>query len=185
MENQSEDTPPPSTEETNPTKIHIFQDLDSSSNTRPIYPPTAHVSVLFHFYFKNVDPVCKIIHKPTVDKYYSDIESIIDPSTQRFKFRSLEPVTFAAYFAAVNSMSEKECLAHLDESRDVLLTRYMRGAETALIQANFLNSLEMPTLQAFVIYIIRILLVDPFGNGVLPRTTSSIRDCNLSASPSV
>jgi hypothetical protein len=51
-------------------------------------------------------------------------------------------------------MSPEECVTHLGESKDVLVARYKRNIEVALMRADFLNSLEIITLQAFTIYIV-------------------------------
>lgn len=155
-EDDFDDSPSYTAEIPDSSPSFIFQDSDSFIDLEVIYPSAAHIEILFRFYFANVDPVCKILHRPTVNTYFSNLEQLLDPLTHRFKFRSLEAVTFAAYFAAVTSMSSQECLTHLDEERDILLARYRRITEAALVQANFLNSLEIHTLQAFTIYIVSI-----------------------------
>lgn len=132
----------------------ILQDPDSLVGSEAVYPSDAHSAVLFQFYFTNVDPVCKILHRPTVNTYFSNLEALLDPLTRRFKFRSLEAVTFAAYFAAVTSMSPQECLTFLGEQKDILSARYKSSTEAALAQADYLNSLEITTLQALTIYIV-------------------------------
>lgn len=130
----------------------IFQDFDKSLGIEAVHPNDTHSAVLFRVYFKNVDPVCKILHRPTVNAYFSDMAALYEPSTRRFKFRSLEAVTFAVYFAAVISMSAEECLMYLGKDKNLLATSYKRSAELALVQADFLNALEITTLQALTIY---------------------------------
>ncbi|CAF9919970.1 MAG: hypothetical protein HETSPECPRED_004128 [Heterodermia speciosa] len=132
----------------------ILQDPNRLMDSELIFPPVGHSEVLFKYYFSHVDPVCKILHRPTVDTYFSNVEALVHPLTQKFKFRSLAAVTFAAYFAAVNTMSFQECMLYLGEEKTTLLARYRSNAEVALVQADFLNSLEISTLQAFVIYIV-------------------------------
>ena len=143
-----------STEAIDSSPKFILQDPDSFVGSAAVYPSDAHSAVLFQFYFTNVDPVCKILHRPTVNTYFSNLEALLDPLTRRFKFRSLEAVTYAAYFAAVTSMSPQECLTYLCEQKDILLARYKSSTEVALVQADFLNSLEITTLQALTIYIV-------------------------------
>lgn len=125
-------------------------------NEEPEHPPDAHSAVLFRVYFNNVDPVCKILHRPTVDTYFSNVAALFEPSTRRFKFRSLEAVTFAVYFAAMNSMSVKECLTYLGEDKEELSARYKRSTESLLEQADFMNAMEITTLQALTIYIVSV-----------------------------
>ena len=82
------------------------------------------------------------------------MEDLLDPVTRRFKFWSLEAGAFALYFAVVNGISSQECLEHFGEDKQILLERYKRNTEVALVNADFLNSLELTTLQAFIIYIV-------------------------------
>ena len=145
----------PSIETADSSAKFILQDPDIFVDSKEIvYPSDADKAILFQFYFTNVDPVCKILHRPTVNTYFSNLERILNPVTGRFKFRSLEAVTFAAYFAAVTTMSPQECLTCLGEQKHILSARYKRCTEVALVQADFLNTLEIATLQAFTIYIV-------------------------------
>lgn len=146
----------PSTEGAYSSPDVVFYDNDRSSNEELEHPPDAHSAVLFRVYFNNVDPVCKILHRPTVNTYFSDVAALFEPSTRRFKFRSLEAVTFAVYFAAVNSMSSEECLTYLGEDKESLSARYKRSTEFLLEQADFMNTLEITTLQALTIYIVSV-----------------------------
>jgi hypothetical protein len=132
----------------------IFPDSNSLGSLDIVPPSPAHSTVLVQFYFANVDPVCKILHRPTAIAYFSNFEALIDPLTNQFKFNSFAAVAFASYFAAVASMAPEECLAQLSESKDVLVARYRRNTEVALVRADFLNSLEIITLQALTIYIV-------------------------------
>ncbi|CAM1505890.1 Fc.00g115270.m01.CDS01 [Cosmosporella sp. VM-42] len=132
----------------------VFPSPDNFATTELVHPSDAQREVLFQFYFANVDPVCKILHRPTADAYFSNIDLLVDPSTRQFKFRSLEAVTFAAYFAAVASISSQQCRESLGEEKDVLVARYKRSTETSLVKADFMDSPEMPTLQALTIYIV-------------------------------
>ncbi|KAL8719437.1 MAG: hypothetical protein Q9225_003560 [Loekoesia sp. 1 TL-2023] len=132
----------------------ILKDSDGIHDEEIVHPPNAHSVVLFQYFFKNVDPLCKILHRPTINAYFSNVKTLFEPSTRRFKFRSLEAVTFAVYFAAVTSMSSEECLDYFGQEKDILSVRYRTFTEKVLIQADILNTLEMPTLQGLVIYAI-------------------------------
>ena len=134
----------------------VLQESSNFNDTEISHPPSAHSVVLWQFFFKNVDPVCRILHRPTVNAYFSNLKALFDPSTRRIKFRSLEAVTFAAYFATVTSMPSEECVDYFGEEKDILSARYKRYTEKVLIQADFLNSLEIPTLQGFTIYIVSV-----------------------------
>lgn len=153
-EDDLDDLTTPTIEATHSSQCFILQDSNSFVISEAMYPSHAHSALLFRFYFTNVDPICKILHRPTVDFLFTDLEALLDPFSRRFKFPSLEAVTFAAYFAAVLSMSPQECLTYLGEDKDILSARYKRITEAALVQADFLNSLEITALQALTIYIV-------------------------------
>ena len=143
-----------STDATYSSPDFFLRESNNFNDTDISHPPSAHSVVLWQFFFKNVDPVCKILHRPTVNAYFSNLKALFDPSTHRFKFKSLEAVTFAAYLAAVTSMSPEECLDYFGEEKEILSARYKRYTEQVLVQADFLNNLEIPTLQGLTIYIV-------------------------------
>lgn len=122
------------------------------------YPNDEHREILHDFFFANVDPVCKIINRYTAEKFLNNAQELMDDSGRRYKFVALEAVTFAMYFTAVGSVSPEKCLQYFGEDRDVLLRRYRLGAEVALLKGDFLNSMNIIFLLAFVVYIVRIFL---------------------------
>jgi len=156
-------------DDSEPSPNFMLQCPTSFDDSKISYPSDSHTTTLIQFYFTNVDPLCKILHRPTANAYFPNIEPLLDPHTRRFKFRSLEAVTFAAYFAAVTSMSSQECLTYLGEERITLILRYKGFTETAMAQANFLNTLEITGLQAFTIYIVSAPQAMPNSAGNSPQ----------------
>jgi hypothetical protein len=153
-DDEFDNSAPHSVEAADSSPSFIFQDSNSVVSSDLVRPSYAHSGVLFQLYFANVDPVCKILHRPTATTYFSNLEALVDPLTNQFKFKSFAAVTFAMYFAAVVSMPPEECLTQLGDSKDVLVVRFRRDTEVALVAADFLNSLEIITLQALTIYIV-------------------------------
>ena len=66
----------------------------------------------------------------------------------------MEALMFSVYFAAVNSLTNEQCTTLLGEEKVVLMVRYRDNVEKALAKADFLNSTEMPALQALVIFLV-------------------------------
>ncbi|KAL9609774.1 MAG: hypothetical protein Q9167_005486 [Letrouitia subvulpina] len=132
---------------------YLLQETDSFVDLKTAYPSEAHRSVLFDIYFENVHPLCRILHGPTATALLSSSDELFDPNTGRLKFRSLEAVTFAIFLAAVTSMPSIDCMARFGQERNQLLAQYKQSTEIALAQADYLNSMEIVTLQAFVLYI--------------------------------
>lgn len=113
------------------------------------HPPREMMIRLWAIYTRNVDPLMKFLHRPTVAK---QLEALTDTSTER----SLDPATsalgHAIYFSAVTCLSPENCRKQLGESRDVLATRYRLGVERALAEADFLNNNSLEILQALTLY---------------------------------
>lgn len=153
-DDELDDSTSNSTEAKHSSMHFVFSDPGSPFETFPPYPSDAHRAILFQFYFSNVDPICKILHKSNTIPHLVTAKDLIDESTGRFKIRSTEALTFAMYFVAVTSMSPEECLNYFREDKDALVMRYKRGTEAGLTQANFMNSMEIVTLQALTIYMV-------------------------------
>ncbi|PPJ60123.1 hypothetical protein CBER1_03135 [Cercospora berteroae] len=82
------------------------------------HPDHSQAVALWRTYLENVDPLCKVLHAPTVGKL---IESVaLDPSTVT---KSEECLLFAIYHFAVLSMTDAECHKQCRQPRAVLLKR--------------------------------------------------------------
>ena len=122
-----------------------------------IIPPKPHqVYILCDIYLANVDPIFKILHCPSLRKYLQENAAELDCSPGP---GGLEALRFAIYYAAVTSMDIGECRHRIGEDRTVLLARYRMGTESALAKADFINTVEMSTLQALAIYLVGVCSV--------------------------
>lgn len=155
-EDEYEDSKPssPSALNTQPTSSLFFNISSAYVDLRTYHPPVAHTRTLCNMYFSRVDPLFKILHKPTA------MSSILARS-QRLNApcadTGLEALTFAVYLAAVTSMSSPECIKHFGQSKDVLYERYRLAVIHALNNANFLDDVDVVSLQAFMIFLVRIV----------------------------
>ncbi|KAK7423939.1 hypothetical protein QQX98_000811 [Neonectria punicea] len=113
------------------------------------HPPPEMIARLWAIYTRNVDPLMKVLHCPTVEKA---LQICADSSPTRHFSPPTNALIFAVYFCAVTCLTPEACLEKLGESRDVLGSRYRIGAERALAEADYLNSNELETLQALVLY---------------------------------
>ncbi|PVH93292.1 hypothetical protein DM02DRAFT_619357 [Periconia macrospinosa] len=123
----------------------------SSSNVDmlALHPPLKQGIELWGLYRANVDPLVKVLHNPTFELIY--LQAIAQPDKIS---KSLEPLVFAIYYAAVTSVPREHSLLKWGEERDTLLSRYRFGLEQALARANFLINDEMVILQAFIIFMV-------------------------------
>ena len=145
-----------------PISSLVQQDLPQSNHSgfailrtaiaEDIIPPKPRQVYTFcDIYLANVDPIFKVLHGPSLRKYLQENAAELDCSPGR---RGLEALNFAIYYAAVTSMDIGECRHRIGEDRTVLLARYRAGTESALAKADFINTVEMSTLQALTIYLV-------------------------------
>lgn len=119
--------------------------LDLSS----LRPRPEQVPYLWKIFAERVDPLFKILHKPTTQKVIIEFDDMPGRSA-----KNMEPLVFSIYFATVSKLSQEDCRKHLNEDKDKLLTRYHFAAEQALARAEFLTSAELVVLQALVLFMV-------------------------------
>ncbi|KAJ9666939.1 hypothetical protein H2201_003073 [Coniosporium apollinis] len=129
----------------------VFGDGGELKNLRWLHPSYAHAAALVDVYFTRVDGLFKILHRPTEKPSMLAAAANLDSIPQR---NGQEALMFAAYFAAITSLSNDECVELFGRDKESLLAQYKYGAEIALSNADFLNSMELRTLQAFVLYLL-------------------------------
>ncbi|KUI70198.1 hypothetical protein VM1G_05820 [Cytospora mali] len=114
-----------------------------------LHPTPEKMRRLCETYFRNVDPLIKILHRPTIEETFNGfIASPVDKPLSR----TVEALFFAMYFAAVTSLQPETCKALLGEDRGLLVVQYRQAVEYALARADYLNSTSLETLQAFTLY---------------------------------
>lgn len=101
-------------------------------------------------YADRVDPLMKILHLPTF--FATLISGLQHP---RGLSKSLEAITFAFYFVTIISLEQNECYEILGEQKSVMSSRYKIAARQALINAEFLNTSSLVTLQAYTMFIVK------------------------------
>lgn len=111
--------------------------------------------VLFSAFMLSVDPLVKILHSPSLRRYLVDGAEELECSPGP---KGWDALRFAIYYTATTSMEPGDCLKNLGEEKSVLLARYRSGVEAALALADFVNSEDMSTLQALLLYLVSKLI---------------------------
>jgi hypothetical protein len=114
-----------------------------------MHPSTAEKRLYWQTYCERVDPVIKIIHKPTIAKIL-----LRDEDNFHISGKSATALVFAIYLSAATSLTLNEVNTYLDQDRQGVIQYYTKALEHALINANFVDSCSIETLQAFVFYLI-------------------------------
>lgn len=120
-----------------------------AATAKSSHPTTKIIHRLWQAFIENVNPITKLVHVPS-------FQLVIERATANIEHipAGIEAFMFAIYSLAVLSLTEDECKSDLEESRAILLPRYIAATKAALSRANFMSSTSSIVLQAFVLHII-------------------------------
>ncbi|KAJ5500281.1 hypothetical protein N7453_009332 [Penicillium expansum] len=123
--------------------------LGSTQSITGQHPGYEEANKLWNAYVQNVEPLCKVLHIPTVTKMVKTVSK--EPSMAS---KSDECLLFAIYHFAVFSMSDADCLREFNQSRNDLISKYRTVVYQTLINVSWLNTTSMPVLQAYTLFLI-------------------------------
>lgn len=116
---------------------------------RSLHPKTSHIFQLWQMFLNNVNPIVKLLHAPTTQQVILEAVSDLDHIP-----RPTEALLFSIYLCAVASSSDETSHRVLRVSRSDLIARFSRAAEQALVNAEFLRSTDVQTLQALTLFLV-------------------------------
>ncbi|KAG5206118.1 Bikaverin cluster transcription factor [Trichophyton interdigitale] len=130
----------------------------------PWAPKTAEECfALLDIFYSNVDPMTRILHKPSLRKrflqytleiYGLNPQTSTDNGTTQTSYSAIhtfEPLALAIFYSAINSLSPEAVQARFATEKGPLLARFQRGVEYGLGRENFLITPRIEVLQAFVL----------------------------------
>ncbi|KAK2878172.1 Transcription factor vrtR1 [Arthroderma sp. PD_2] len=123
--------------------------LGSSQNLTDYHPSHEEAMKLWDAYVRNVDPLCKILHVPTIAKMVQTVSR--QPVAAS---KSDECLLFAIYYFAVFSMADSDCVQEFNKTRDELTCKYQDAVRQALSNAAWLKTTAMPVLQAYILFLV-------------------------------
>jgi Fungal specific transcription factor domain len=144
-----------SPDQSNPGSSHmshqgfIFGYSSMMNTLRTLHPSPSQVFGLMLIFEENVEPIMKILHRPTTRGIIMKASSNTDTLS-----KSEEALLFSVYYGAVCSLTPSQCEKQLGEDKEQLANRFRFAVEQALARANFLNSSSLMVLQAFVMFLI-------------------------------
>ncbi|CAK7265433.1 hypothetical protein SEPCBS57363_001581 [Sporothrix epigloea] len=127
---------------------YIPQSPSMRNSNSKLHPPKRHAMQLWNTYLQIVEPMSKVLHVPTAQ--ISFFTAIHAPEKADPAFESL---LFSIYYATVTAYLPDDYRAVFGEDKAVGLDRYRAGMERALVQARFLESPSLPTLQALTLFL--------------------------------
>ncbi|KAH8800650.1 fungal-specific transcription factor domain-containing protein [Xylogone sp. PMI_703] len=148
----------------------VFGQGPSILDLQSLYPPFRFISIYWRRYCENVDPLVKIVHKPTLEMLIQRTQASCSNMS-----RSTVALLFSIFFAAVNSMTPEDTLTTFEEEQGILLSRLGFAVQHALAQAHFLITREIETLQALTIYLISLRATLENSSYIWPLTGVALR----------
>ena len=157
IDNSSEEEDDYPTPESDPSTSHsvqnhttfIFGYSSAMTTLRILHPPKDQIPFYWELYKENVDPLIRVLHRPTV-------EQLVLKATQNLETldKATEALMFALYLATVTSLNPEQCQALLQQDKEIAIQRYRFATEQALARAGFLETTELMVLQAFTLFLV-------------------------------
>ena len=113
-----------------------------------LHPSHAHAMTLWATHVDRVEPICKVLHLPSVADMVSEISQ--QPALAS---KAEECLLFSIYHFAVYAMTDAECLEKSGQDRSALMQLYHFAARQALVNASFLKTTEMTIMQALILFL--------------------------------
>lgn len=112
----------PDTQEqtTRKTQNHSWTIFDQSVGQLTLDLPPMLLFSLWQRYIERVDPLIKLFHTPSAQKIFMDAVINIEESSLNALC-----LVYAVSYATIMSMSPAECDAELQNTKDMLLTRFV------------------------------------------------------------
>ncbi|KAF2866599.1 fungal-specific transcription factor domain-containing protein [Massariosphaeria phaeospora] len=107
--------------------------------------------VLLAIFFQNVDPMVRITHTPTLIRKFPDY------------IRENQPIAFAVFYSAVNSLPSPLVEQKFGESKEDLLTRFELGLEICLAREHYLTTSSLEVFQGFILWLTCITQEEDMG----------------------
>lgn len=104
-------------------------------------------------YLQQVDPVIKILHRPSVNQWMVHGKPYLAYAEGH---PAIEALGSAICYSAVSSMTENQCSLMFHTSKAQLMVKSRMACEAAIGRAGLLSTRDITVLQAFVLYLVRI-----------------------------
>ncbi|KAH8692051.1 fungal-specific transcription factor domain-containing protein [Talaromyces proteolyticus] len=114
-------------------------------------PAPAVATALCNIYLDQVDRIFKVLHRTSVQQHFNEGKPY---SAHRSSRVAEEALDAAIFYAAIASMTDRQCQLLFDCSKATVLSEYQKACEISLERADLMRTNDMTVLQAFVLYLI-------------------------------
>ncbi|KAI0900828.1 fungal-specific transcription factor domain-containing protein [Annulohypoxylon nitens] len=126
----------------------LFRTTAPQVQTEIVNPPFYQIRQLWDIYVHNVDPLVKILHKPSVEQVLDGLSS--SENGPRPELRAL---ILAICYAAVSSLPSSQVRAEFAFGSESYVASFRSALEKALTDAQLSQTNDLRVLQAFIIYL--------------------------------
>lgn len=102
-------------------------------------------------YLAQVDPIIKILHRPSIERWLIHGEQYLHYTGRH---ASTEALSAAICYAAVSSLTEQQSQAMLQTDKAQLVDSLCKACEATLYRAGLTSTRDITVLQAFVLYLV-------------------------------
>lgn len=108
-------------------------------------------SQLCQVYLCQVDPIIKVLHRPSLSKFMLNGQRYLGYEPGHFAATCL---CAAVCYSAVASMTEEQCQAMFSTAKSTTIIDYRTACEAALEKSDLLTTSDITILQAFILYLV-------------------------------
>ncbi len=121
----------------------------SETSLTSLHPSPVHIFRLWQIFLDRINPLTKILHAPTIQQRILEASGDLGNVS-----KSVEALMFSIYYFAATSLTAEESMTLFSQEQTSLTIRYKHAVHQALVNASFLKSSDIITLQAFVLYLV-------------------------------
>ena len=126
----------------------VLSSTSKVENLANLHFPLNILQKLFDIYRERVYPLMRLLHLPT---FWSSLKNAVNPHDMS---KDVAALIFSFYFATIISLEDDECYSLLGGQKTAITARYKIAARQALVNADFLKSSSLMTLQAYTTFLV-------------------------------
>lgn len=124
--------------------------LSGRTEPIPLDIPREYARVFWNYFIDNVYPLTKFVHAPTEERHHTVYLNRPQDLPKR-----IQAMLAGIYFSGLNSMNEEQCQHHFQRSWRDLIKTFFPITANALVEARFLGTIDVETLQGLVYFVVR------------------------------
>ncbi|KAJ5899478.1 hypothetical protein N7495_004222 [Penicillium taxi] len=131
------------------TESALSHSTDSSPQShKGVYISPDIRRTLCEIYIRNVDPLFKVLHRPSLCAFLCEDKPYLD-----YEQGHQAPATLAVavYYAAVGTVDDAQCHLIFGTDKKTISAELQKDTEAALIKSDFVTTEDLTVLQAYVI----------------------------------